>query len=133
MTEEALITYEEYSRKKKEIREKLTPEFVDTLREVCKLIGWSTDYVVVQEAYWEIVRLAELDQPYDESLLAAYRYDHTLRDPYDHTKPAKPVTELSDDELHTEWRKIAASFDSRYQRCRDLEVEIYRREHKETE
>ena len=44
---------------------KLTPEFLDTLKEAGKVIGWGVDYVEIKQFIVEIFNLAGKDDPVD--------------------------------------------------------------------
>ena len=41
------ITNQEYENKIKELKEKITPEFLETLSECARIVGWGIDYTEV--------------------------------------------------------------------------------------
>lgn len=51
----------------------LTPEFLATLKEAAKVVGWSVDYIEVQQFVKEVHELANVPPPNDEELIP---YDH---------------------------------------------------------
>lgn len=119
--DERMIEYDEYLRKEAELEKLITPEFISTLQEACRLYGWGGDYTEIRDFFWFVVGFAHPDVVLDNTVLTPYTYE--IPD------TGKPAAELTHDELHEEWRRLAVSFiDRKSVRCRNLEAEIARRE-----
>lgn len=109
----------EYIRKEKEIIDKITPEFLSTLAEACKLYGWSGDYTEIESFYWEVAAWKDPNIVIDNNFLSPYEIENFL----------PVIGNMSLDELRQEWHILTDNQITIYsQRRKDIEREIYRRE-----
>lgn len=114
------LTLEEYERKEKELKEKITPEFLATLREALKFLGGG-DYGEVVDFYWDVENFFDENKIQDERLLDRYWVDYEML--------RTPVEEMSYQELQNEWFKLARVPEADWsRRCRLLADEMKRRE-----
>lgn len=72
------ITAQEYKNKIRDLKEKATPEFLETLTESAKLVGWLVDYSEVTSFIRELYSMLEINFSSDvlDKKLDPYEIDY---------------------------------------------------------